>query len=234
MRRPFFRSFSFALLLTLLLARVVLADAVIRTSEVSTVITMDGANFVYNYTVINTSPGDQDVFDPQTEQSLFVWPTIVDFEIPIDSPAVVLSILSPEHWSSEILSASDYETRFGEPNSFGAAFIVHWFTDEPFPIVPTGYFDRFETLFYENSTDGFLLTSPLGPVNGPYLASWEDDFRQIADPPLPGGTVGGGGTLPFSTVPEPACTLLLFAGLAVLAGRRPCRSGTPGLRRGRR
>lgn len=202
---------------------------VIRTSEVSTVVTANpDGTYTYNYTVRNTSPAPQWIGDIE------VWPTIIDYEVPLDDPSVVWNILSPSGWGYEFISYDEYRMRFGEPNPFASPWVLHWYTggvayDVPenvfataivgfMPIVPSGYNERFGTDYYEPQTDGFIFTSNLSPVSGPYLASWRDDFRNIGDPPLPGGTVGGGGTPPFNPVPEPSTWLLFSSGLVGIIG----------------
>lgn len=209
-------------------------DAIVRSSEVSTVVTdnQDGT-YTYNYTVINTSPGPQPIFDGETLYE--VWPLIVDYEVPLNAPSDVWDIVSPATWDHEFISAAEYITRYGEANPFGSAYILHWFDTDPPPgtnpgkvISPDGYAAWFDATFgfipdvYEPSTDGFIFTSSLAPIDGPYLTSWHDDFRNIGDPPLPGGSfVSGGRTLPFSSshpIPEPATMLLFGSGLIGLAG----------------
>lgn len=91
---------------------------IIRTSEVSTIVTnnQDGT-FTYNYTVKNTFPAPQWLGIPNgiTTQ---VWPMIVDYEVPLDSLSVVWDIKSPDGWTYEFISFSDYMKRYGEPNPF--------------------------------------------------------------------------------------------------------------------
>lgn len=187
-----------------------------RTSEVSTQIkqNQDGS-YTYNYTLKNTSPA------PQLVGDVGVWPTIIDFEIPLNNPSVVCNISSPDQWSYEFISYNDYILRFGEPNPFLSPYVIHWYTllipngVGTKPIVPEGYNSIFGTNYYEPQTDGFIFTSFQPPVSGPYLASWWDEFRNIGDPPLPGGSpVGGGGTPSFNPIPIPPTFLLLISGLA--------------------
>ncbi len=191
---------------------------IIRSSEVFTTVTNNGdGTYTYNYTVKNTSPGPQWVNDGE------VWPVIVDFEVPLDSPDVVWNIQSPETWSFEFLSAQQFIDRYNQPNPFNSAYVIHWYDVIPMVakgIVPTGYNDRFESDWYEPQTDGFIFTSNLGPVDGPYTSSWWDQYRWIGDPPLPGGSVGGGGTPTYRTVPEPSCLLLLLAGIGLVGSAR--------------
>jgi len=221
----------FLLLIAFAVGSAVSAE-VIRTSEVSTVVTVNpDGTYTYNYTVKNTSHAPQWI-----DEVIEVWPTIVDFEVPLDHPSIVWDIGSPEEWAYEFISFDEYQMRFGEPNPFSSPWVLHWYTMFPAfdrgalsangegivtgfkPIVPEGYNARWETNYYEPETDGFIFTSNLPPVNGPYLASWWDEERNIGDPPLPGGAVGGGGTPPFHPVPEPATWFLFGSGLAGIIG----------------
>jgi len=111
-------------------------------------------------------------------------------------------------------------------NPFGARHFLHWydqwppsFEEEETPaeeekaIAPVGYASPFTV--YDFETDGFVLFSSFAPVDGPYLTSWVDEYRNVGDPPLPGGLpVGGGGTVPQS-VPEPGPGTMFLLGLGV-------------------
>ena len=215
---------------------VILTDPsqIVRTSEVTTVVTDNGnGTWTYNYTVINTSPGPQMLL-VDDEFIVNIWPLIVDYEVPLDGPGVVSNVQSPDTWDYEFISAAEYISRFGEANPFDSAYVMHWYDaefNEPEPsraIAPNGYTAWVETEWgftpdvYEPSTDGFIFTSARSPVNGPYLTSWVDEFRNIGDPPLPGGSVGGGGTPTFTplgaVIPEPLTMMGVFLGIGGLGG----------------
>jgi len=112
-------------------------QGIIRTSEVTSEVTQNpNGKYTYNDTVTNTSPG------PQFVRELPVWPLIIDFEVPLESPSIVWDIASPETWDYEFISYGDYRSRFGEPNPFGAPWVLHWYDTQPQankPICPDGY-----------------------------------------------------------------------------------------------
>lgn len=167
---------------------------------------------------------------------LIVWPLIVDYEIPLTDPNDIGDIESPGDWGYEILSDSDYLSRYGEENPFDSSYILHWHDNAiswdgaaysgtaEYPIALTGYTAVFGGPAYENQTNGFVFSSNFAPVDGPYASSWQDAARYIADPPLPGGNVGGGGTVPYqprnTPVPEPATMVLFGIGMAGIFARK--------------
>jgi len=239
------RVLPLALLLVLLAAAGGYAQwDITRTSDVSSIVIDNGdGTWTYDFTVINTSPAPQFVGD--TGQEIDVWPLIVDYELPLDSPDVLLEVYSPGGWNYEFFSAEEYESIYGEANPFGSAWIIHWETVEVLeaaasfdmitesiaivseykPIAPIGYNAAFGRDYYEDRTNGFTFVSNRAPINGPYSTSWSDFFRNIGDPPLPGGQVSGGGTPEYRqgspSTPELSTWLMLTCGgLAGLLFRR--------------
>ena len=101
---------------------------IVYTSQVVSSVTEEPPGiFNYDFTVINTSAGPQ-FGDWGGQQNIEVWPSVVDFEIPLDDPAVVQNVQSPgKNWSYEFLSDQDYVARYGEHNPFGSAYVLHWF-----------------------------------------------------------------------------------------------------------
>ncbi len=203
-------------------------DPITRASHIETTVTDQGGGvFKYEYRVANDSPAPQWV-----SSELEVWPSIVGYEIPLDHPSVVWSLTSPETWNYRFLSAADYQLEYGTPNPFNSAYVLQWYDEEflrELPrrmIVPEGFNERFEAFEYEPFANGFSFLSNLSPVDGPYANLWVDFFRNIGDPPLPGGGIAGGG-LPYRVIPEvPAQGLAALACLglaAVKLWRRPRR-----------
>jgi hypothetical protein len=189
-----------------------IVDPVQRLSHIETVVNSNGdGTYTYNYRVVNDSPAPQSLFE-----EISVWPSIVGYEIPLDDPSVVWNVLSPATWGYRFLSANQYQTEYGEPNPFSSAYVLQWydleFGEGAKMIVPTGFNTNFETDHYEPYADGFSITSRLSPVDGPYANLWFDFFRNIGDPPLPGGSIGGGG-LPYTVIPEPPLTVFSAVGL---------------------
>lgn len=203
----------------------IVVDPIIRNSHIETVVTpIGGGQFKYEYTVFNDSPA------PQWAGELETWPSIIGYEIPLDHPSVVQNVTSPETWSYRFLSAAEYELEYGAPNPFLSAYVLQWYDAQLFErpparmIVPTGFNERFEAAEYEPSANGFSFISNLSPVDGPYANLWLDFFRNIGDPPLPGGGLVGGG-LPYRVIPEAnASGIAALVCLGWVAWRGWCRS----------
>ena len=157
---------------------------------------------------------------PQWVDDLEIWPGIIGYEIPLDHPSVVWNVTSPDTWDYRFLSAAEYQLEYGTPNPFGSAYVLQWYDVVPMVqkmIVPKGFNTRFETSEYEPWANGFSFISNLSPVDGPYANLWLDYFRNIGDPPLPGGGLVGGG-LPYQIIPEvPAQGLAALACLGLAA-----------------
>jgi len=193
-------------------------DDIVRLSHIETTVTPQGGGlFKYEYRVYNDSPA------PQWRGELENWPSIIGYEIPLDHPSVVWDVASPLTWDYRFLSAAEYQWEYGTPNPFNSAFVLQWYDAMLFDripqkmIVPEGFNERFEMSEYEPWANGFSFISNLSPVDGPYANLWLDFFRNIGDPPLPGGGLVGGG-LPYRVIPEvPAQGLAALACLGLAA-----------------
>ncbi|MCX8108525.1 MAG: hypothetical protein N3G20_06950 [Verrucomicrobiae bacterium] len=199
------------------------AQEVLRLSHVVATVSQEPNNvYLYRFELFNDSPGGQ---RPGLD-SAEVWPAIIGYEIPLDSPSVVWDITYPDTWYYRFLSAEEYLEQYGTVNPFNSRYVLQWY-DVRLPafkmIVPEGYNERFQADEYEPSVDDFGFRSHLSPVDGPYAALWLDMFRFIGDPPLPGGQVSGG-ALPYQAIPEAeGQTLIAFLCLGmglVIASRR--------------
>jgi len=202
-------------------AAVMAPPEIVRLSRVETVVTDLGNGFYhYSYVVWNDSERQRD----PGNRKMWVWPQIIGWEIPLDSPGVVTAITAPPTWDWQILSAEEYVNLYGVENPFDALYVLQWYDAELIRgisrnkrIVPTGYNAFFAENQYEPSADGFGFISPLAPVDGPYAAVWFDRYRQLGDPPLPGGGTTGGG-LPYTPrhqMPDGGTTAVLL-GLSLI------------------
>ena len=123
----FFLSIMFALTLMVNFNAIAIGplqpEDIVRTSSVSTVVTYNDTEgtWTYNYTVENTSPDAPQWVWGETP----VWPLIIDYEVPLDSPEDVSDIDSPDIWDYEFISYSEYN------NPFGAPWVLHWYDTEP-------------------------------------------------------------------------------------------------------
>ncbi len=210
-------------------AAVQVPPEIVRLSHVHTVVTDLGNGFYrYTYTVWNDSPAPQRL----PGDRVTIWPLIIGWEIPLDSPALVADITAPETWSWRFLSAEEYVNLYGVENPFDSLYVLQWYDYELFAdirpaktIAPVGFNEFWGANEYEPYVNYFSFVSPLSPVDGPYATLWMDLFRNIGDPPLPGGgTVGG---LPYTRrhqMPDGGVTaILLGLGLISLQVWRRCR-----------
>ncbi len=197
--------------------------AVQRLSHITTAVTGPSSGvYRYEYTVHNDSV-QQFFADPLRE----VWPLIIGYEVPLDNPGVLSNIESPETWSYRFLDNAAYVNLYGM-NPFQSLWVLQWYDRdllEPNPqktIAPAGYNERFGGNEYQPFASGFGFDATLAPTDGPYANLWMDELRNIGDPPLPGGSLGGGG-LPYTrVVPDGGSTLafMLFAFAALGALQR--------------
>jgi hypothetical protein len=210
--------------------------AIVLCSPASTVdsnVISNSGVYQYQFTVTNTSQC--------TGQGS---PVMVDFELPLQSPESVSSIVSPGYWSYEILTSAEFFSDFGITNPFASDYVLHWYDTLAHPsengltpanlsesIVPIGFEVAYQrTDVYENSASGFGFSSLMGPIAGPYESSWLTTNRLPGDPPLPGnptiGGVGAPGLPPFSPsgVPEPVSLVLAALGLGLFGGLRAVRA----------
>ncbi|MDH7502150.1 MAG: hypothetical protein QHJ82_05460 [Verrucomicrobiota bacterium] len=212
----------FPVIMALFCAQQSQGQLVIRQSHVVTTVQNEGGGvYRYEYELFNDSPGAQ-------PPDGMCWPAIIGYEVPLDSPSVVWDITWPDTWYYWFLSAEQYELEYGTVNPFNSAYVLQWYdyqlTEKM--IVPTNFNLTFETDHYEPSASGFGFRSYLAPVDGPYAAVWLDFYRNVGDPPLPGGSLSGG-ALPYQPVPEVPSQMpagIACMGIAVLCARRRTRS----------
>jgi hypothetical protein len=199
-----------------------------QTSQVNSNTVPSGNVFSYNFTVCNTSGGG---YENRGQ-------VIVDWELPYDPLAGITGITSPEGWTYRIETIGQANSNTGwsgiaewqiannpnDPLGMYEAFpafrthtqVLHWFTctensDQECP--------GFNPIFPGGELNGFGFLAPLGPIAGPYQASWELLPARTGDPDVPGQRFG----IPFrlNAVPEPGGLALFALGLgALMASRR--------------
>ncbi|MCS7091642.1 MAG: hypothetical protein RMN51_11910 [Verrucomicrobiota bacterium] len=189
-----------------------------RTSYVATVVEPVGDLYRYSYTVWNLST-------PGLHGELgMVWPSIIGWEIPLNSPSDVWEVTFPATWNYRFLSADEYENLYGVPNPFNAPWVLQWYDAElsnpvnsEKMIVPEGFNAFFNDDEYEPYAEHFGFWSHLGPVDGPYAALWLDFFREIGDPPLPAGGTAGGTVpgIPYRRMPDSGASALMLMAIGL-------------------
>ncbi len=85
--------------------------------------------------------------------------------------------------------------------------VLHWYTND-FPV----------TIAAQSSLGGFGFTADFAPTAAPYQASWVDFPVRTGDPAFPFGAIPNSPAAGGASVPEPATTLLIGLGVALLAG----------------
>ncbi len=221
------------------------AQLIQNTSRVDATVTSVGSNFLYEFTVRNTSGGFEVLTDDFVAASIGL-PVIIDWELPLFDLDDVSSIQSPFGWDYEIVEPP-YETDLGpiwssydagtdplldplqggDPDLYGPnpevfenpPYVLHWFAD----FSQSG---GAGAIFPGGFLSGFSFESEFTSRNAPYLASWSEFPPAGGDPPIPGGLFAFG--TPNSParqaaqgIPEPSSlVLLVMAGIPLLSRGR--------------
>ena len=224
------------------------ADVIEYSSRVDAQVTPQNGTFLYEFTVVNTTPNGEIGGD-------FV---IVNWELPIFAAADIIdgSVQSPDGWQFEIIDPNattavynnqsgpygeyrwDYQAATDpaldiDPDLYGPnpevfddpPLIVHWYTT---PVEDEITFPE-NPIFAGNSLSGFQFESDFGPLNGPYQSSWFFIPPVTGDPPLPGqglatpNSPARQAAQGVQPIPEPASVaiwLAMITGAVCLYSRR--------------
>jgi uncharacterized protein (TIGR03382 family) len=196
------------------------------TSSFNGVVTPEGSNFRYSYTLQSTGTfGDFIPVDVTVTQPGF----ITRIALPIFDADAVFGLQSPQGWTGVLtvatpgnwpyVAANDpakdtYDvpaTEFENPSH-----VIIW--DREFFIVP---FPTGTTPVLLEQVMGFSYLSAYGPGDGPVMLSQAVPGGEVSvafDPPLPSSPNSPFYQPPTAPVPEPATATLGLLGLAALAG----------------
>lgn len=217
------------------------ASIQLYSSRVDSTVETHAGTFLYQFTVVNTTPG-----------SSGSGPTIVDWELPLFDAADVEQIMSPAGWTYEIVTPNQTTPFYnnaagpygqykwdwtptgdptvdpaigGDPAAYGPTpdkfrhptLVLHWYTtyalDDLQRVIPDN------PILVQSALGGFSFASNYAPANAPYLSSWYRLPPRPGDPPVPGGNVGFVPRSPAfdAAVPEPTPLAALGYGLVSLA-----------------
>lgn len=182
---------------------------------------LGGGQFLYEYTVNNTSDPGGDL--------------IVDWELPWFDDSTITNIQSPDgwDWAIETIGVSNFFTGWdgtaewqtpGDPFYEGpdspyttGTEVLHWYTCGGFGEFGEGCFGEgggFDSIFPGGSLDGFGFEASFGPTGAPYQASWAELPVRTGDPafPLGGGIPASPKALGTTDIPEPGTLPLMVLG----------------------
>lgn len=202
--------------------------------------TIAGTPTSYNFKVCNTS------FNPRTNETQGPMFLLRDWELPYDPAGGIANITTPTGWGWAIETIGvanpatgwdgavptwfDPSDPFYDARYLGLATVLHFYTcssggvDTAVCPEATDGSPFGDALAPGESLEGFGFTSPFGPTNAPYQASWVTVPPRSGDPDFP---LTGAPDTPGlrNSVPEPGSLALLGGGLLLAAWRRRVQRG---------